>query len=348
VIPQLTHPWVPLLALLIPPLVWWWLRQRRAALRYPAVGWLAGLPAGRGAWARWGGAVLRGLALLLLVLALAGPRWPDLRTRIPTEGIAIMMVTDVSGSMAEPDFDWQGQPIARLDAVKKAFRLFVEGGDADEGRHFDGRPADLVGLVAFATRPDSPCPLTLSHSVLLHLLDGERPRSVPGESETNISDAIVLGLHRLKSAGTKRKIMVLLSDGEHNVPHPQSDWTPRQAAQVAANLHVPVYAIDAGGSGSGSGDEREGGSTLDTLELRKEGKRTLQEVARITHGQYFQAADTRGLLRVCQEIDRVERSEIRSFQYRRYFEAFPWLALASFALWVTVQGLEMTFWRRLP
>jgi Ca-activated chloride channel family protein len=346
VIPQLTHPWVLLLALPIPLLVWWWLRQRRAALRYPAVGWLAGLPAGRGAWARWGGAVLRGLALLLLVLALAGPRWPDLRTRIPTEGIAIMMVTDVSGSMAEPDFDWQGQPISRLDAVKKAFHLFVEGGDADEGRHFEGRPDDLVGLVTFATRPESPCPLTLSHSVLLHLLEAEQPRSIPGESETNISDAIVLGLHRLKNAGTRRQIMILLSDGEHNVPHPQSDWTPRQAAQVAANLHVPVYAIDAGGSGSG--DEREGGSTLDTLELRKEGKRTLQEVARITNGQYFQAADTKSLLRVCQDIDRVERSTIRSFQYRRYFEAFPYLALASFVLWVAVQGLEMTFWRRLP
>jgi Ca-activated chloride channel family protein len=346
VIPQFTHPWVLLLALLIPPLVWWWLRQRRAALRYPAVGWLTGLPAGRGAWARWGGALLRGLALLLLVFALAGPRWPDLRTRIPTEGIAIVMVTDVSGSMAEPDFDWQGQPITRLDAVKKAFRLFVEGGDADEGRHFEGRPDDLIGLVTFATRPDNPCPLTLSHSVLLKMFEAEQPRSVPGESETNISDALVLGLHRLKNAGTQRKIMILLSDGEHNVPHPQSDWTPRQAAQVAANLNVPVYAIDAGGLGTG--DEREGVNPEEALELRKEGRRTLQEVARITQGRYFQAADTKSLLRVCQDIDRLERSPIHSFQYRRYFEAFPWLTLASFVLWVAVQGLEMTFWRRLP
>jgi Ca-activated chloride channel family protein len=344
--PQFTNPLVLLLGLLIPPLVWWWLRQRRAALRYPATGWLTGLPAGRSTRARWGGALLRGLSLLLLILALAGLRWPDLRTRIPTEGIAIVMVTDVSGSMAEPDFDWQGQPISRLEAVKKAFRLFVEGGDADEGRHFEGRPADLVGLVTFATRPDSPCPLTLSHSVLLHLLEAEQPRHVPGESETNISDAIVLGLHRLKNAGTRRQVMILLSDGEHNVPHPQSDWTPRQAAQVAANLHVPVYAIDAGGNGTT--EEREPAASQDAALLRAEGKRTLQEVAHITRGQYFQAADTRSLLRVCQEIDRLERTEIRSFQYRRYFEAFPWLGLASFVLWVTVTVLEMTFWRRLP
>jgi Ca-activated chloride channel family protein len=345
--PQFANPLFLPLAVLIPPLVWWWLRQRRAALRYPAAGSLTGLPVGRSTRARWGGALLRGGALLLLVLALAGLRWPDLRTRIPTEGIAIVMVADVSGSMAEPDFDWQGQPITRLDAVKKAFRLFVEGGDADEGRHFDGRPADLVGLVTFATRPDSPCPLTLSHSVLLKLLDEQRPRSVPGESETNISDALVLGLHRLKNAGTRRKILILLSDGEHNVPHPQSDWTPRQAAQIAANLHVPVYAIDAGGTGSGA-EEREPGAVQDSIQLREEGRRTLQEVARITRGQYFQAADTKSLLRVCQEIDRLERTEIRSFQYRRYFEAYPWLGLGAFAMWVAVTVLEMTLWRRLP
>jgi Ca-activated chloride channel family protein len=344
--PHFANPLVLLLGLLIPPLAWWWLRQRRPALRYPATGWLTGLPAGRSNRARWGGVLLRSGALLLLVLALAGLRWPDRSTRIPTEGIAIVMVTDVSGSMAEADFDWQGQPISRLEAVKRAFRLFVEGGDADEGRHFDGRPADLVGLVTFATRPDSPCPLTLSHSVLLHLLEAEQPRSVPGESETNISDAIVLGLHRLKNAGTRRKIMILLSDGEHNVPHPQSDWTPRQAAQIAANLRVPVYAIDAGGTATT--EEREPGAVQDSIQLREEGKRTLREVAHITRGQYFQAADTRSLLRVCQEIDRLERSEIRSFQYRRYYEAFPWLGLGAFVLWVTMTLLEMTYWRRLP
>jgi Ca-activated chloride channel family protein len=344
---QFAHPLILLLALPIPLLVWWWLRQRRTALRFPATGFLTGLPSGRSPWARRGGAILRGLALLLLVVALAGPRWPDLRTRLPAEGIAVMMVTDISGSMAEPDFDWRGQPMTRLDAVKKAFGFFVEGGDADGGVHFDGRPDDLIGLVAFATRPDCPCPLTLSHSVLLKILRAEQPRSIPGESETNISDALVLGLYRLRSAQTKRKILILLSDGEHNVPHPQSDWTPRQAAQIAANLHVPVYAIDAGGSGT-SMQEREPDGTTDPALLRAEGKRTLQEVARITHGRYFQASDTASLLRVCQEIDRLEKTEIQSFQYRRYYEAFPWLGLGSLLLWLTVSGLEMTFWRRLP
>src|SRR5438067_13913474 len=118
------NPSYLLLALVVPPLLWWWLRQRGGALRYPTTGLLAGLPGGRGRWARYGGAGLRALALLLLVAAVAGPRWPDRRTRIDTEGIAIQTVVDVSGSMAGPDFDWDG-PISRLDAVKRPFRSCV-------------------------------------------------------------------------------------------------------------------------------------------------------------------------------------------------------------------------------
>jgi Ca-activated chloride channel homolog len=343
--PHFANPGFLLLALLVPPLLWWWLRRRPDALRYPDTGWLRTLPAGRARVALWGGVVLRGAALLALVVALAGPRWPDLRSRIPAEGIGILLVVDVSGSMAEPDFDWKGQPVSRLDAVKKVLRLFVEGGDADD-HHFTGRPEDLLGLVTFATRPDAACPLTLSHSVLLRMLEAEQPRSVPGESETNISDAVTLGLHRLLAAepGPKRKVIVLLSDGEHNVPHPQSDWTPRQSAQIAANLNIPVYAIDAGGAGTGS----EPGAAADSAARRAEGSKALQEVAHITRGRYFRADDTAALLTVCQEIDRLERSEIQSFQYRRYHEGFVWFALAAFALLTAVRLLEMTWWRRVP
>lgn len=345
------HPAFLLLALLVPLLVWRWLRQRPGALLYPDTGWLAGLPAGRNQWARWGGAGLRAGALLFLVIALAGPRWPDSGTRLPTEGIAIVMLVDVSGSMAEPDFDWHGQPISRLEAVKKVFHLFVEGGEGPNGETLEGRADDLIGLVTFATWPHSACPLTLSHAVLLRLLDAEQPRSVPTESRTNISDAIVWGLHRLDNAQNGRKVLVLLSDGEHNVP--ESPVTPRQAAQLAANRRVPIYTIDAGGeteSALEAGVE-ERKSELDTqaaAKIRVEGMRMLQAVATITGGKSFQARDTATLLAVCREIDRLERREIQSFQYRRYFEGFPWVGLAGLACWVLVKVLEMTWWLRIP
>jgi Ca-activated chloride channel family protein len=335
-------PGLLLLVPAVPVLVWWWLRRRRPALRYPAAGPLAALPAGRARTARLGGALLRGAALLLAAVALAGPRTPDLRSRIDTEGVALFMAVDVSGSMAEKDFDWHGEPVSRLDAVKNVFRLFVEGGPSPGGGEpFTGRPTDLVGLVTFATRPENVCPLTLSHSVALKLLDAEEPRSVPGESETNLSDALAVGLRRLEGAGVRRRVLVLLTDGEHNVVAPPSGWTPRQAAAVAAGLKIPVYAIDAGG-----GAEPRPPDTAP--ETREAAVRSLGEIARVSGGRYFAAGDTAALVDACKRIDALERDPIASFRYTRYHDLAPWPGLTAFLLWSLALGLDVTAWRRVP
>jgi Ca-activated chloride channel family protein len=343
VLPHFAHPWYLLLAFLVPPLLWWWQRGRVASLRFPDTVGLRTLPHGQSRIAGWGGLGLRGAALLALVVALAGPRWPDPGSRIPTEGIAIVLVVDVSGSMGERDFTWQGEPIRRIDAVKRALRLFVEGGDGPEGEKLEGRRNDLLGLVTFATVPESVCPLTLSHAVLLQLLEGEQPRTLPEEGRTNIGDGIAWGLLRLKAAGNRRKVLVVLTDGEHNVPPPA--LKPRQAAQLAGSLGVPIYTIDAGTDLPPKAPEAvDDTSVADRLNAKK----VLQEVARMTRGKYFQASDTKALLEVCSQIDRLERREIESFHYRRYAEAYPWFGLGAFILLLAVLVLELTWWRRIP
>jgi Ca-activated chloride channel family protein len=339
-------PWLLALALLVPPLVWWWQRRRRGALRYPGAGALPRLPPGRTRVSRWGSMGLRTAALLLLVVSLAGPRWPDLHSRIPTEGIAIVMVVDVSGSMSEPDFELDGKSISRLDAVKIVFGRFVAGGQLANGEQLDGRAGDLIGLVSFASRPECPCPLTLSHSVLVRMLGEERPRT-GDEARTNISDALVRALVLIKDAKPRRKVLVLLSDGEHNFTKEEtrSQLTPREAAQIAGNLGITIHSIDAGGNGPGG---NEPGAKEPSAEIRADGIRTLREVAHITHGEYFQARDTETLLQVCRKIDSLERDPIESPQYRRYHEAYPWFGLGSFVCLIAVSILEATFWRRVP
>jgi Ca-activated chloride channel family protein len=180
----------------------------------------------------------------------------------------------------------------------------------------------------------------LSHSALLRILAKEEPQTVPTESQTNIGDAIAWGLKRLESAGSRRKVMVLLTDGEHNVPPPA--LRPRQAAQIAAQLRVPIYAIDAGAQ---SGSDREGHAGS---EDRVNAEHILQAVAKITGGRYFQAHDSQSLLAVCRDIDRLERQPIQSFQYRRYYEGYTWFGLASLVLLVGMQVLDMTLWQRVP
>jgi Ca-activated chloride channel family protein len=338
----LAHPLALLLLVLVPPLIWWWLRPRRGALRFPDVRWLEGLPTGRSQTARRGGAILRAGGLALLILALAGPRWPDAGSRLPAEGIAIAMVLDVSGSMAELDFTWQEEKISRLEAARRAFRLFVEGGTGPGGEHLTGRPNDLLSLVAFGTRPESVCPLTLNHAVLLQLLNQEQPRGAL-EGQTNIGDGIASGLIRLRSAGPRRKVLVLLTDGEHNVPPPA--LKPRQAAQLAGNLGVPIYVIDAG---SDEPTSAEPGTQESSLSDRLNARKTLAEVAKLTGGKCFEARDGKALAEACSRIDELERGHIESFHYRRYHEFYAWFGLAALACWVLVLGLEMTIWRRVP
>jgi Ca-activated chloride channel family protein len=337
-----SQPLYLLLLLAVPPLIWWWLRQGRGSLRYPSTELLAGLPVGRARRARRVGAALRALGLGLLVVALAGPRWPEVGSRIPTEGIALVMLVDVSGSMAEEDFKWQGKQISRLDAVKRVFRLFVEGGDGPKGEKLEGRPGDLIGMVTFATLPETACPLTLSHGVLLRLLDEEKPRTVPTENRTNIGDAIAWGLQRLEGAGPRRKVLVLLTDGEHNV---EKGLKPRQAAQLAGTLKVPIYVIDAAGDAP---TPAEGAPEDASAADRVQAKKTLQEVAKITRGRYFEAHDTEKLVEACRDIDRLERQEITSFLYRRYHEGYVGFGLAALVLLAILQWLELTRWRRSP
>lgn len=342
--PSFTNPGALLLLLAIPPLVTWQIKQRPfRILSFPGVTTLQDIASWRTFLGQWGAIGLRLAGLTLLGIALAGPRWPDLHTRLDTEGIAIEVVVDVSGSMAEVDYEWDGDRIARLEAVRRAFLLFVQGGPAQvDGQEltFEGRPTDQIGLITFATRPTVVCPLTLSHSVLINRLNEEEPRQTPTESETNISDALALGLQRLNTGSAQRKVILLFTDGEHNVPAPLSGWTVREVGPIARSLGIPIYVID------GSGSRSEPGT--DASRNRTRAHKILEELASMTGGNVYSARDRAGLLLACHAFDRLERTNIQSFQYRRYHEGYPWFALASLLCWLVILFLETTWLRKIP
>lgn len=332
-IPIFANPWALLLLFLLPILAWRWHKRNRSALTFSTTANLDKLPSGRSLAAQRGGLVVRLAGLLLLVVAIAGPRWPDEGSRIPTEGISIAFVLDASHSMSEQDFRWGDKPVSRFDGVRKVFRLLVEGGSGLQSEMFPGRPQDLLALVVFATRPETACPLTLDHAALLKILDAEEPRTIVTEATTNPGDALAWALYALQKAPTRRKAIIFLTDGESNVPPPA--LKPRQAAQLAGNLHIPIYAIDAAPEDDAQGDAAKA-------------KETLQEIAKLTEGRYFRAADGASLTHALGTIDRLERTAIRSFAYRRYEEGYPWFAAAALACWLTIVGLEATWWRKAP
>jgi len=360
--PQPPFGWLCLVLLLLIPIVWWRaLREkRRPTVRFSATDTFRSIAPSWAARARFVLPLLRTLAILALVIALARPQsggeYVDSR-----KGIAIQMLLDVSGSMAEEDFVVSGRPVRRLDAVKQVFRDFVAGGDA-----LNGRDNDLIGMTTFAMYADTNCPLTLDHGSLIDLLeDTEIPGWVHGrqvrEDEeagyTAIGDAIVLATDDLRRAGTqavagvpgaeaaKSRVIILLTDGANN-PAPDPNVEPPDpvaAAKVAAELGIKIYTIGAVGSGRGQ---------LGIFGMMRPGRgvdeASLKAIASATGGRYFRATDTQSLETIYEEIDRLETRRTGERTFRDDIEAAKIAMLCGMGLLMTELLLVSTRFRRLP
>jgi Ca-activated chloride channel family protein len=321
--------------------VYWSLRSRQhGAARFSALQVVRGLPPG---WALLGPLVLvllRSAVLVLLITALARPQTAKAWVPAHSDGIAIQLVIDNSYSMRNRDYQQGGASIARLDAVKHTVKLFVAGGD----HGLKGRPADKIGIITFARDPDVVCPLTLDHEALLEAVDHIRLAPPVG---TNIGDALAWALDRLRHDPTKQKVVILLSDGSHNV---KEGLPPLEAAQIAADLKIKVYTIGAVGNqlklpGSADVFRRKPGVKYlgDSVD-----EPMMDNIAVRTGGQYFRATDTNGLMAIYREIDHLETTRMETTTHVSYQEWFLAALFPGAGLLVLAQGLAATRFLRIP
>ena len=264
---------------------------------------------------------LLALALVALVLSLAGPRTGERFSRVQREGIAIMMVVDVSGSMRALDLSTDDRERTRLAAVQDVFDAFVRGGG-----ELPGRPDDAIGLVSFAGYADTAVPLTLDHANLSAIARDLEIVTERSEDGTAIGDALGLAVERLRESPAESRIVVLLTDGVHNA----GLESPSAAAELARSMGVKVYTIGAGTTGLAPvrvDDPFTGRSVLRATSVEVD-EATLKDVAERTGGRYFRATDAAGLVDVYAEIDRLTRTRLTEERFRQYTEHFaPPLAL---------------------
>jgi Ca-activated chloride channel homolog len=305
-------PWVLLLLLALP--AWWlWRRRRRpVAIVFSRADVLARGPRAGRAMARLL-FVLRNLILAGLVIALARPRSSARAEDVTTEGINIALVVDLSSSMLAEDF----QPQNRLEVAKEKVKQFIAG-----------RSSDRVGLVAFAGEALTQVPLTTDYPVLLLAVDNLQAGQLA--DGTAIGTAIATAANRLRTAPGRSRVMVLLTDGENN----RGSIDPRTAAQAAATFGIKVYTIGAGTEGIAPVPVGRGlmGWRYEYRPVRID-EELLRDVARISGGRYFRARDAVALERIYEQIDRLERSPVRTRTYLSFSEEFRWpLGAALLAL----------------
>ena len=286
------------------------------------------LPSTTGGWrARlaWLPDALLALALLALVVALAGPRIGERFSRIEREGIAIMMIVDTSGSMSALDLSVPERERTRLEAVQDVFEQFVLGGS-----ELAGRPDDAIGLVSFAAYADTAAPLTLDHENLVAVARNLAITTLREENFTAIGDALGLAVERLRQSPARSRIAVLLTDGVNNA----GVETPSAAAELARSQDVKVYTIGAGSTGIAHMRVPDGrrGTTLRAVAVEID-EETLRDIAERTGGRYFRADNADALVDVYAEIDRLERTKISEDRTRQYHELFnlPLFAALLFA-----------------
>lgn len=353
-----SSPWYFLLLLLVPLAAWrLFAAGRKAAVRFSSLGLAKQLPRTFRQRLIWLPKALTLAAIAFVIIGLARPREGREQTVVDSEGIAIEMVVDSSGSMQAMDFKIDGENVDRLTAIKNVAGKFVAGGDELKGRF-----NDLVGLITFAGYADGESPPTLDHSFLVAQLNNTQIVTARSEDGTAIGDAISLAIEKLNALDARQeekvssKVIILLTDGENNA----GALEPIQAAELAQTMGIKVYTIGVGTKGQAPVpviDSFTGRRMIQMMPVNID-EETLQKVASLTGGKYFRATDTDSLEKIYAEIDAMEKTKVEAQHFVDYQElaiqpyrasgiTLPPMLLIALMLLAARVALEQTWLREL-
>lgn len=159
-------------------------------------------------------------AIALICIGLADPQIPIEQT---TEGVNVVLVMDISGSMEAGDY----QP-TRLEAAKEASVTLIHQLD----------PKDAVGVVTFESGAASAAYISPDHNRVV-----DKIRRIEGKTgSTAIGDGLALGIDMVLSLPSKHRVIILLSDGESNAGY----ISPEDAMTLAKENNIQIYTVGIG------------------------------------------------------------------------------------------------------
>jgi Ca-activated chloride channel family protein len=245
-----------------------------------------------------------------------------------------MMALDMGG----PD-----ERVSRFDIASQVLEDFVRK-----------RPSDRMGLIVFSAVPYLASPLTLNHDWLienLHRLHVGLIRDLG----TAIGDATAAGAKRLKAIkDSKSRIMIVLTDGDNN----KGEIDPVPAAQLAAALGEKVYTIGIGIEqpcnlprfvpATGKLELDPNGNVIPAMTLQPANYSVLAKMSALSHAKFYRATNRRELQNIYNDIDRLEKTQVKLRRFTTYRPLFQWPLLAAFGLFCIEMALSNTRLRRLP
>ena len=269
--------------------------------------------------------VLLTLALFLIAVALAKPRWGETQQLIKRKGIDILIAVDVSKSMWAQDL----KP-SRISRARRELQdlLKMLGGHR-------------VGLIAFAGEAFVHCPPTTDLDACDLFIESVDIGLIQ-RGGTHIGDAIRTANKVFQERSSPHKALILITDGEDH------DTSPIEAAKESKELGVHIYAI---GMGTPSGSlipltDADGNQSYlkdrkgQVVQVRLD-EETLQKIALETGGAYHRATGAGlELEEIFKKIESMEKTDLESEKLQRYQHRYQIFLLAAFCLLLVEFGLS--------
>lgn len=234
--------------------------------------------------------LLKVLTLLALIMAIASPIVVDKEDPLNRNGIDIVLSLDGSGSMNASGFD-EASRATRFEVVQELATDFIQR-----------RSQDNIGVVLYGDFAFVASPVTYEKDIVAEMIRYLN-HGMAGQN-TAIGEGIAMGVRALDTSKATSKVIILLTDGEHN----SGRISPKDAVQLAKKMNIKIYTIGIGKAGEYD-------------------QALLQEIADEGGGKYFAAHNKEELSAIYESIDALETSQIKSraFLLKEYFYWVPLL-----------------------
>jgi len=228
--------------------------------------------------------IIKIIIFILLTIALTSPIIIDKLNPLNRHGKDIVLAIDASGSMNSSGYDEEdefseGQRLSRFEITKIIASEFIRK-----------RYSDNLGIVMYGDFAFIASPITYEKDIVVEML-GYLTQGMAGQN-TAIGEAIAMGIRAFLFSHAKTKVIILLTDGEHN----SGSISPKDATVLAKGKNIKIYTIAIGNKGEA--DEA-----------------LLQEIAKNSGGEFFSATSAKELQKVYDKIDKLESSKIKSKEY---------------------------------
>jgi len=271
----------------------------------------------------WFKNVLFGLALALLVLAIANPQQAVKKAAGTGQGADIVLALDISRSMLARDV-----APSRLEQAKLFAQKLV--------RVLEG---NRIGLVFFAGEAFPQMPLSTDYEALSVFLQNAGPEFIANQG-TAAASAIESAGRMFESNAAAGRALVVISDGENFGENTLSK------AQAARSAGMALYTVGVGTT-AGSTIPVPGGGVKRDATGRVVRTRTdaafLRELAHAGGGIMYAADDASAIQSLTRHLDRLQKSAVETRAKTEYNLYFQWLLLPCLLLLLLEQAL---WWRR--